>query len=73
METDRCSPLRGKGERDAGGARFADLYGQRALGLHPLSRDRHGQFAMRLTGQMRLIFTVDEQTLIVEEVVDYHD
>ena len=51
---------------------LADLYDQRALGLHPLTGDRRGQFAMRLTGQMRLIFTVDEQTLIVEEVVDYH-
>jgi proteic killer suppression protein len=51
---------------------LADLSGTRSLGVHALTGDRRGQLAMRLTGQMRLIFTVDEGTLIVEEVVDYH-
>lgn len=53
---------------------LADLYAVRAFDLHPLRADRAGQFALRLTGQMRLIVTVDESTgqVIVEEVVDYH-
>lgn len=52
---------------------LTDLYGTRSLGVHPLTGERRGQLAMRLTGQMRLIFTVDDKTLIVEEVVDYHE
>lgn len=53
--------------------RVSDLYRLRALDFHPLSGDRAGQHALRLTGQMRLILIVeDETTVIVEEVVDYH-
>ena len=54
---------------------FDDLYGFRALALHPLHGDRHGQFALRLTGRMRLIVERgdDRGTVIVAEVVDYHD
>lgn len=53
-----------EGVRIIGRARsFDDLYGLLALALHPLRGDRHGQFALRLTGRMRLI---------VVEVVDYH-
>jgi toxin HigB-1 len=50
-----------------------DLFAVRAFDLHPLTGDRSGQFAMRLTGRMRLVLTFpDERTAIVEEVVDYH-
>ncbi len=53
--------------------RVEHLYAFRALDLHPLIGDRRGQHAIRLTGQMRLILTiVDEWTVIVEEVRDYH-
>ena len=53
--------------------RVEDLYAVRAFDLHPLTGDRAGQIAMRLTGQVRLILTFpDERTVIVEEVVDYH-
>ena len=53
---------------------FDDLYGLRALALHPLRGDRHGQFALRLTGRMRLIVERgdDPGTVTVVEVVDYH-
>lgn len=51
-----------------------DLFQIRALDLHPLTGDRRGQFAIRLTGRMRLIFTLDaDRHVTIEEVVDYHD
>lgn len=51
-----------------------DLYRIRSFDLHPLTGDRLGQHAMRLTGQMRLIIRVqDDRHVTVEEVVDYHD
>ena len=54
--------------------RIEHLYDIRALDFHPLTGDRRGQHALRLTGQMRLILTiVDDRTVIVEEVRDYHD
>jgi plasmid maintenance system killer protein len=50
-----------------------ELYGHQGLDFHPLTGNRSGQFAVRLTGQMRLILTVeDDQTVWVEEVTDYH-
>ncbi len=53
---------------------LAMLYNLRALDFHPLTGDRAGQHALRLTGRMRLIVTVeDERTVRIEEVVDYHD
>jgi len=53
--------------------RLQNLFEIRPLDLHPLTGDRRGQYALRLTGQMRMIVTIeDERTVIVEEVVDYH-
>jgi plasmid maintenance system killer protein len=53
--------------------RMQDLFAVRAFDLHPLAGNRDGQYAMRLTGQMRLILTFeDDRHVIVEEVVDYH-
>ena len=53
--------------------RVDHLYEIAPLRFHPLTGDRRGQHALRLTGQMRLIVTVDdERTLTIEEVVDYH-
>ena len=55
-------------------ARVLDLFAIRSLNFHPLTGDRSAQYSLRLTGQMRMIVTIeDERTLIVEEVVDYHD
>ncbi len=51
-----------------------DLYRLVPLRFHALTGNRRGQYALRLTGQMRMIVTIeDERTLMVEEVVDYHD
>ena len=53
--------------------RVADLYGMSTLDFHPLTGDRRGQYAIRLTGQMRLIISVESDRVVtVEEVVDYH-
>lgn len=53
----------------------ADLRALRALDFHALRQNRRGQYAIRLTGQMRLILEpgADERTLVVVEVTDYHD
>ena len=50
------------------------LFSVRALGFHPLRGDRSGQFAVRLTGRMRLIIEQGpgEGSVTVVEVVDYH-
>lgn len=53
--------------------RREDLFSVRAFDLHPLTGDRVGQYAMRLTGRVRLILTFeDDRHVTVEEVVDYH-
>ena len=53
---------------------LATLYNLRALDFHPLTGDRVDQDALRLTGRMRLIVTVQgERAIRIEEVVDYHD
>ena len=51
------------------------LFSIRALGFHPLRGDRRAQFAVRLTGRMRLIIErgPGEESVTVVEVVDYHD
>ncbi len=52
----------------------ATLYRMRALDFHPLTGHRASQHALRLTGRMRLIVTVeDERTIRIDEVVVYHD
>jgi plasmid maintenance system killer protein len=56
--------------RDA--ATLEDVYAMRQLDLHPLVGGRRGQHAIRLTGQVRLVVTIENETFIVEEVVDYH-
>lgn len=52
--------------------RFETLFDVRALDLHPLREGRRGQYAVRLTGGMRLIITRDAGVVTVEEVTDYH-
>lgn len=50
-----------------------DLASIRAFDFHPLSGTRRGQHAIRLTGQVRLIVTVEQpETVTIVEVVDYH-
>lgn len=53
--------------------RVSDLYDYCAFGFHSLTGDRRGQHAIRLTGRMRLIVTVEsDRAVMLEEVVDYH-
>ncbi|MFA7295875.1 MAG: type II toxin-antitoxin system RelE/ParE family toxin [Dehalococcoidia bacterium] len=56
--------------RDA--ATIEDVYAMRQLDLHPLTGDRRGQHAIRLTGSVRLVVTIEDDAFIVEEVTDYH-
>jgi len=51
-----------------------DLYANPSLRFHGLTGDRHGQFAVSITGQKRLILTFedDNATAVIVEVVDYH-
>ena len=53
--------------------KFTQLYGHRALRLHPLHGDRSGQYAMTLTGNYRLVVErVSEDAIRILEVEDYH-
>lgn len=56
--------------RNAAG--LEDLYALRYLDLHPLRGDRREQYAIRLSGRVRLVFRVEDDAIVVEEVVDYH-
>ena len=52
---------------------FSQLYGLRALRLHPLKGDRAGQYAITLTGNYRLIMEkVKEDKIRIMDVEDYH-
>ena len=53
--------------------KFTQLYGHRALRLHPLRGDRTGQYAMTLTGNYRLILErISEDAVRILDVEDYH-
>lgn len=53
--------------------KFTQLYGHRALRLHPLKGDRAGQHSMILTGNYRLIIErIQEDKVRIIEVEDYH-
>jgi proteic killer suppression protein len=53
--------------------KFTQLYGHRALRLHPLKGDRAGQYAMTLTGNFRLIIEkIKEDKVRIMDVEDYH-
>jgi len=47
--------------------------GATALRIHPLSGERANQYAMTLAGRWRLVFTVDGDTVTVEEVSNHYD
>ncbi|MSQ09405.1 MAG: hypothetical protein EXR52_00130 [Dehalococcoidia bacterium] len=49
------------------------LYTVRAMRLHPLHGNRAGQFAIALTGRWRLILSVRDNVVIVEEVTRHYD
>ena len=53
--------------------KFTQLYGHRALRLHPLRGDRTGQYAITLTGNYRLILErISEDAVRILDVEDYH-
>ena len=53
--------------------KFTGLFGHRALRLHPLRGDRAGQYAMTLTGNLRLIIErISEDAVRILNVEDYH-
>ncbi len=53
--------------------RITQLYGHRALRLHPLKGNRTGQYAITLTGNYRLIMErIAEDTVRIIDVEDYH-
>ena len=53
--------------------KFSQLYGIRALNLHPLKGNRAGQYSITLTGNYRLIIEkVREDKVRIMDVEDYH-
>ena len=50
------------------------LYAVRAMNLHPLTGDRRGQLAIRLTGRARLIVEPggSDDEIVVVEVSDHY-
>ena len=53
--------------------KFTQLYGHRALRLHPLRGNRTEQYAITLTGNYRLILErVEEEKVRILDVEDYH-
>jgi proteic killer suppression protein len=54
--------------------KFPELYGHRALRLHPLKGNRAGQYSITLTGNYRLIIEkIQEDQVRIVDVEDYHD
>lgn len=49
-----------------------DLSPLRSVGLHKLSRDRKGQWAMTINGPWRLCFRFEDSDAWDVEIVDYH-
>ena len=53
--------------------KFSELYGHRALRLHPLKGNRTGQYSITLTVNYRLILEkVAEDRVRIIDVEDYH-
>jgi proteic killer suppression protein len=53
--------------------KFTQLYGHRALRLHPLKGNRAGQYSITLTGNYRLVIEkIEEDTVRIIDVEDYH-
>jgi proteic killer suppression protein len=49
-----------------------DIPPLRSVGLHALSGDRRGQWAMTINGPWRLVFRFDAGNAHDVEIVDYH-
>ncbi len=51
---------------------LGDLSPLKSVGLHKLSRDREGQWAMTINGPWRLCFRFADGHALDVEIVDYH-
>ena len=51
---------------------LADLSPLKSVGLHKLSRDREGQWAMTVNGPWRICFRFKDGDAWDVEIVDYH-
>lgn len=51
---------------------FRKLFDITSLHVHPLTGDRHGLYALTLTGRWRLVLTVEGDTAIIEEVSNHY-
>ncbi len=49
-----------------------DLSRLRSVGLHKLSGDRSGFWAIRINGPWRIVFRFDDGDAFEVEIVDYH-
>jgi proteic killer suppression protein len=53
-------------------ARLDEIPSLASIGLHKLSQDREGQWAMTINGPRRLVFTFRDGDAFDVEIVDYH-
>ena len=53
-------------------ASLDDIPPLRSVGLHALSGDRQGQWAMTINGPWRLVFRFSDGNAQAVEIVDYH-
>jgi proteic killer suppression protein len=53
-------------------ARLDEIPSLASIGLHKLSQDRDGQWAMKINGPWRLVFTFRDGDAYDVEIVDYH-
>jgi proteic killer suppression protein len=49
-----------------------DISRLRSVGLHKLTRDRAGHWAIRVNGPWRIVFRFDDGDAFEVEIVDYH-
>jgi proteic killer suppression protein len=53
-------------------ARLNEIPSLASVGLHKLSGDREGQWAMKINGPWRLVFSFRDGDAFDVEIVDYH-
>ena len=53
-------------------ASLDDIPPLKSVGLHPLTGDRQGQWAMTINGPWRLVFRFHDGSAENVEIVDYH-
>ena len=45
----------------------------RSLRLHPLKGDRYGLWVVDLVAQWRLLFSIEDDTVVIQEVSNHYD